>query len=461
MKTTSKLLLVTSLTLFLFQGQIGCQAQTRFISVEGFSALNPSVKEIKAKYKALNKEYKDKERAFRSKSKQAKKAHKSKERELRKLAKDSKLKAKELKEVEAALNKSRVLDKLESEIKAVYEFNQLKESKKDVEQLLAKNKVLLDSANTIFDSTSLHGQDLKRLKDGLPDSTAIVRIDFQDSINVPKMNFYGMDSSLTNITIDSLEMELLSRSEQEMTSRAESFLGEQFGGELTQPTSSLSSMKPGGGAFSEQDIGELPSRFKNYNERFKNPDLDAIKEELIAKLKTMNLDSLQHGEFSNAEILDSLDKASAKKKALGIGWDVRLIYGEPIAIDMTPFLTYQLLKKLTFGLGVEYRQKINLNIKEQRGEVVDDMKGANVFMEYTVFKGIALRSELNHIRYGKRAMASSETIESRETAFLFGVSKTVSLGSKLKGGLSMMYNFSKSAHDSPLGTWVVRYGFRF
>ena len=151
-------------------------------------------------------------------------------------------------------------------------------------------------------------------------------------------------------------------------------------------------------------------------------------------------------------------KGKSLKERVRLGGNFQVNRQQPTAIDVSLRLSYLLSDKMSTGVGGAYRIVTNGDIKKI--DFRNEMFGIRYHIDYLVYKSFFAQTviEMNRKRVESTNDASSVIREWVPSAFI-GAGRKFSLGRKLKGNMSLLYNMlhnDDSPYRKPL---VFRVGF--
>lgn len=175
-------------------------------------------------------------------------------------------------------------------------------------------------------------------------------------------------------------------------------------------------------------------------------------------------------DLSTATKRNSL-KGKPFKERLVLGANIQLVSTQPLIIDTSPVVGYKIDKRFSIDVGVTYRVRLTEYPKNSTGtprNAKDELTyGYRAFSEYIFWKGFYVHGEYERISKEFEVKSATNTptdLFQRKwvEAALLGVGKSYNINGKVKGSISLLYNFiyniEEQVYPSP---WVFRFGFNF
>jgi len=211
----------------------------------------------------------------------------------------------------------------------------------------------------------------------------------------------------------------------------------------------------GSSAVNEETVKKMNELFDKHSDQ-----LDQAKS-LMSKLKKKYSYVPNSNDLSTARKASSLEDKPLKKR-LTVGGNFKFERGNPLTLDLSPYIMYKINKEFYTGVSASYRFRINYDPKANTTHA-EDVVGGSLIVRHKVYKGFFGYSEFEYrsapVSYD--STFTSETIYHREwmPGLLLGIGKEMTLKGKLKGTVILTYDFlhsDKSFNHSP---WNVKFGF--
>jgi len=181
----------------------------------------------------------------------------------------------------------------------------------------------------------------------------------------------------------------------------------------------------------------------------------------LSKLKSTYSSVPSSDDLSTATRRNSL-KGKSFKSRIVIGGTFQVVTTNPVTIDISPILGYRFNKDFHVAIGVTYRARFtsadSTYIRTNYGR--DELTyGYRAFANYTFWKAFFLHGEYERMNK-EFVITGTDNFERRwKPGLLAGIGSTYTIKGKLKGNVSILYNFlhdnRQRIYQSP---WVFRFG---
>ena len=188
----------------------------------------------------------------------------------------------------------------------------------------------------------------------------------------------------------------------------------------------------------------------------------------LTKLKKKYSSVPNSNDLSTATKRNSL-KGKPFKERMVIGGNVQLVSSDPLIIDISPVVGYKIDKQFRIAIGATYRARLteypqNSTIAP-RGAKDELTYGYRAFGEYSFWKGFYVHAEYERMSREFEIKTTSQTPTDQYErkwveAALLGIGKSYSINNKVKGSISLLYNFIYNTKEQVYpNPWVFRVGF--
>jgi hypothetical protein len=152
----------------------------------------------------------------------------------------------------------------------------------------------------------------------------------------------------------------------------------------------------------------------------------------------------------------------------GLSWRERLVPGfamytfstNRLWLQVDPQLYYKLNGNLMLGAGAMYR--LSMNPGKITFHDFNSMNGYKIFSQHNVFKGFALRAELQREFWKPWYLQTKDPNHvDRVTVGMIGISKSYNLNKRIRGNAQTLYHYTWGASDPYKPKIVLRIGFDF
>jgi hypothetical protein len=179
----------------------------------------------------------------------------------------------------------------------------------------------------------------------------------------------------------------------------------------------------------------------------------------LARLKKKYSAVPDSRDLSTAVKRNSL-KGKPFKERLMPGGNFQILRGNPVSLDMSPYLLYRVNKAFFAGVGATYRAGLGID-NNQQTNIAQDVYGLNAIVQHKIYKGFFGHVEgvyMNRPIIG--AQNTSDVVQrSWSEGLMLGIGKRMRLSHFLAGTIILTYDFlhnDRSVHPKP---WNVRFGF--
>ncbi|NER83512.1 MAG: hypothetical protein F6K42_28960, partial [Leptolyngbya sp. SIO1D8] len=191
-------------------------------------------------------------------------------------------------------------------------------------------------------------------------------------------------------------------------------------------------------------------------------------EKLLAAQSRLTKLKKKMGKFSGGGLNGEKTKKenAMKGKTLGerlvFGGNFQLHPGEEVSLDISPALAYRWTKMFRLGLGGTYRTTFD---EKERFFLSDENEvfGYRGFAEHEVYKGFFAHMEYERLKSGNGSAQNGAVGDANgdtwQNSALGGLGKRYKIRNKIKGNVTLLYNFLYDEHSLYNKPWNLRFGF--
>jgi hypothetical protein len=171
--------------------------------------------------------------------------------------------------------------------------------------------------------------------------------------------------------------------------------------------------------------------------------------ELVTVQNKLNRLLRKYQQFSNSEDLSTAVKHTSLKgrtffEHLLVGGNFNVISIRPVAIDLSPMIGYKFNRRVSTGIGANYRCTFADSIRNQR-YISPGNRGLKVFLNYDLYRGLFAYAEL------ERSGLSIKKIENAgkrcSNNYFIGVGKKILIHPKIYFTTVFTYNLNNSENN--------------
>ncbi|MEM7552433.1 MAG: hypothetical protein AAF363_22310 [Bacteroidota bacterium] len=199
----------------------------------------------------------------------------------------------------------------------------------------------------------------------------------------------------------------------------------------------------------------IQRKIKGITDKFEDKDLSRYQKRLNEANSKLKKYKKKHDivkQENGQKIRSSESKSLRERLFWGMNFEVHR--GDPVGIDFSPQVSYQISRKLFLGSGITYQLSFTTS-DESFISNENETYGYRVFSNYLLFKGLSGYVEFESMQRGGLGNALKE---SWQGSFLIGLQKKINVSGRLSANVQGLYNIlhnGQNIHQSP---FVFRFG---
>ena len=148
------------------------------------------------------------------------------------------------------------------------------------------------------------------------------------------------------------------------------------------------------------------------------------------------------------------------KERLILGGNFQILRGNPVSLDLSPYLMYRINKIFFTGAGITYRASLGIE-NNQQTNIVQDVYGVNILAQHKIYKGF-----FGHLEgtYMNRPVESTrQSTDMNQSAWseglMLGIGKRLRFSQLFNGTVIFSYDFLHNDQSVNPKPWNIRFGF--
>ena len=153
-------------------------------------------------------------------------------------------------------------------------------------------------------------------------------------------------------------------------------------------------------------------------------------------------------------------KGKPLKERLILGGNFQILRGNPVSLDLSPYLMYRINKIFFTGAGITYRASLGIE-NNQQTNIVQDVYGVNILAQHKIYKGFFGHLEGTYMN--RPVESTQQSTDMSQSAWseglMLGIGKRLRFSQLVNGTIIFTYDFLHNDQSVNPKPWNIRFGF--